>query len=91
MLRWLLIRAADSRSLAGFAGRDPITRDVVSRYVAGESTADGLDAARTLASRGIALTLDHVGEHITDLSDAEAVLVRQAYRFHGRHGAPLVG
>lgn len=90
MLRWLLLRAADSRSLAGIAGRDPITREVVSTYVAGESIAAGLAAGRPLAARGIDLTMDHVGEHIADLSDAEAAadVYRRLLDHIGDEGLP---
>ena len=55
----------------------PVTRRVVDRFVAGESLPDALAAVRALAAGGIAVTLDHLGEDVTDRS--EALRSRDAY------------
>jgi proline dehydrogenase len=44
----------------------PVTRSVVDRFVAGETLDDALAAVRRLAADGIAVTLDHLGEAVTD-------------------------
>jgi proline dehydrogenase len=49
----------------------PVTRRVVDRFVAGETLPDALDAVRTLAGQGIAVTMDHLGEDVTDRSEAQ--------------------
>ncbi|WP_346622336.1 proline dehydrogenase family protein [Blastococcus montanus] len=49
----------------------PATRRVVDRFVAGETLADALTAARTLAADGISVTLDHLGEDVTSRAGAE--------------------
>ena len=51
--------------------RTPVTRRVVDRFVAGETLPDALAAVRALAADGIAVTLDHLGEDVTDRSEAQ--------------------
>src|SRR4051812_36705566 len=55
----------------------PVTRRVVDRFVAGETLPEALDAVRALTGEGIAVTMDHLGEDVTDRS--EAVRSRDAY------------
>ena len=55
----------------------PATRAVVDRFVAGETLDDALAAVRALTGDGIAVTLDHLGEDVTDR--AEAKRSRDAY------------
>ena len=52
-------------------------RRVAIRFVAGESLDDAVDVARALAGRGFAVSLDHLGEHVTDRDLAESA--RDAY------------
>jgi proline dehydrogenase len=56
---------------------NPATRRVVDRFVAGEALDDVLTAVRALSAGGVQVTLDHLGEDITDRS--EAVRSRDAY------------
>jgi proline dehydrogenase len=74
MLRRALLRAADSPGLAQRAAASPLVRRVVARYVAGDHLEDGLAVARRLAADGAQLTLDHVGEHVDRLAQAEAAV-----------------
>jgi proline dehydrogenase len=53
------------------------TRAVVDRFVAGEKLDDALTAVRALTADGIAVTLDHLGEDVTDR--VEAKRSRDAY------------
>ena len=55
----------------------PVTRRVVDRFVAGEALPDALAAVEALRADGIAVTLDHLGEDVTDR--AEATRSRDAY------------
>lgn len=52
----------------------PISRDVVKRFVAGETTQDAVDVVRGL---GLPVTLDYLGEDTTDKAQAEKIV--QAY------------
>jgi proline dehydrogenase len=56
---------------------NPATRRVVDRFVPGEKLEDALAAVRALAADRVQVTLDHLGEDITDRS--EAVRSRDAY------------
>src|SRR5205085_10908472 len=42
------------------------------RFVAGETTEEAIEVARALGARGLMVTLDHLGEGVTTLTDAEA-------------------
>jgi proline dehydrogenase len=78
VLRWLLIQSADSRRLATLVRSSPVARRVVDQFIAGEELDDGLAAARRLAAEGMDLTLDHVGEFVGSVVQAEQAA--QAYR-----------
>jgi len=41
------------------------------RFIAGESVAEAIAAARVLQSRGLSLTLDYLGESVANLAEAE--------------------
>ena len=66
-------RPALRRALVG----TPVTRKVVERFVAGETLPEALAVVRRLTGEGIAVTLDHLGEGVTDPADARAS--RDAY------------
>lgn len=46
-------------------------RALSTRFVAGETLPDAVAAAKALNSRGASVSLDHLGEHVTDLVQAE--------------------
>jgi proline dehydrogenase len=73
----LLLGASRRPALRRLVTGNPATRAVVDRFVAGESLDDALSAVRRLTGAGIAVTLDHLGEGVTDR--AEAVRSRDAY------------
>ena len=53
------------------------SRRLVGRFVAGDDLATAMDPIRTLVERGLLVTVDHLGEDVTDAADAMAT--RQAY------------
>nr|WP_203674064.1 MULTISPECIES: proline dehydrogenase family protein [unclassified Streptomyces] len=55
----------------------PITRPVVNRFVAGDELHPALDNVRELTASGLEVTLDHLGEDVTDEATAHAT--RDAY------------
>ncbi|MFE6742800.1 proline dehydrogenase family protein [Streptomyces tubercidicus] len=77
MLGPVLLAAARSDSIRRIVAAAPVTRPVVERFVAGEHLAESMTAVRSLAARGLEVTLDHLGEDITD--PAEALRNRDAY------------
>ena len=73
----LLLGASRRPELRRLVTGNPATRRVVDRFVAGEALDDVLAVVRSLTGEGIAVTLDHLGEGITDR--AEVVRSRDAY------------
>lgn len=69
---WALDESLKARAMA-----DPavaaVARRIAARYVAGETIDDALDAARAIAERGHAISLEYVGESVRDaeLADRE--------------------
>ncbi len=66
-----LLAASRRPGLRRLVTGNPATRRVVDRFVAGEILADALSVVRTLTADGIEVTLDHLGEDITERSEAE--------------------
>lgn len=60
------------RWLRSWVETSAISRRVASRFVAGDTLADVLAAGHRINGEGIALTIDHLGENVTSLSEAEA-------------------
>ena len=63
-----------SRTLKKLASRYGMRRptSVARRFIAGESVAEAIDAARALEARGMSHTLDLLGERVTSLEAADA-------------------
>ncbi|MDT0276344.1 proline dehydrogenase family protein [Blastococcus goldschmidtiae] len=76
MLQQTLLAASRRPGLRRAVVAHPATRRVVDRFVAGETLDDALAAVHALAADGLAVTLDHLGEDVTDR--AEAVRSRDA-------------
>ncbi|MFT4165294.1 MAG: proline dehydrogenase family protein [Microlunatus sp.] len=70
IMREALLRLSRSGAMKSTVTRAPLTRDVVDRYVAGESIDDALRSARTLAEANLTVTIDHLGEDTTRLEQA---------------------
>ncbi len=77
MLRQVLLAAADSENMRRLVETAPVSRRVVARYVAGGDNEDAVRVAGELDGQGLLSTLDHLGEDIFELSQAEAT--RDAY------------
>src|SRR5215211_7211554 len=71
LLSKALLAASRRPGLRRVVTGTPVTRRVVDRFVAGETLPEALDAVRTLAAAGLAVTMDHLGEDVTDRREAE--------------------
>jgi proline dehydrogenase len=76
-LRSLILAAAGNETIRGLVATAPLSRDVVRRFVAGQSVEDAVAATRRLVTKGLRVTLDHLGEDTTDAAQAEQTV--QAY------------
>ncbi|MEV4312373.1 proline dehydrogenase family protein [Actinocrispum sp. NPDC049592] len=66
MLRASLLAAARSPLARKVVERNPLTKPVVTRFVAGAHTEDAVAATRALVDSGRAVTIDYLGEDTTD-------------------------
>jgi proline dehydrogenase len=77
VLQKALLAASRRPGLRRAVTRNPATRRVVDRFVAGETLDAALHVVGELRADGIAVTMDHLGEDVTDR--AEARRTRDAY------------
>lgn len=74
----LLLGVAGRPSVRALMRQSSLNEKVVARFVAGESTESAVAAVRRLAGAGLQVTLDHLGEDITEPCQAEETV--EAYR-----------
>jgi len=72
MLRSAILRAAGDARVKSLVATAPVSRNVVARFVAGESVDDAVRATRGLIGDGLRVSLDHLGEDTTNAGQAEA-------------------
>jgi proline dehydrogenase len=91
MLRRALLAASASERVRRIVTTAPLTRDVVARFVAGDTADDALDVTRRLLDDGLLVSLDYLGEDTTDPEQAAAV-ADEYIRLLGRlHAAGMSG
>lgn len=73
MLRRTLLAASESARLRTMVTAGPLARNVVDRFVAGETAADAVSVTTRLLGEGLASSLDHLGEDTTEPEHAAAV------------------
>lgn len=78
LARTLILKVSDNTWLREHGTRVPFIRRAVSRFMPGESFDDMLEAARTLASSGIASVFTRLGENVRDRAEADAVAAHYA-------------
>ena len=71
-MRAFLLFLSRRKPLRRWMETSALARRLAARFVAGDSLADALEAGRRINREGIALTLDHLGENVTSLAEAEA-------------------
>ena len=76
-LRSAILAAAGNDTIRNLVATAPLSRNVVNRFVAGETAVDAVFATRALVRDGLNVTLDHLGEDTTDAEQAEDTV--QAY------------
>jgi proline dehydrogenase len=77
IVRQGLLWLSERRGVFNFVRRNGVARRFASRFVAGETIDQGVQAARELARRGITSSLDLLGESVA--VEAEAVAARDQY------------
>ena len=72
--RPVILAASRSDALRHMAERLPVTRDVVHRFVPGETVADALASVAALRESQHFVSIDHLGEDVTDADAANATV-----------------
>lgn len=70
-LRSLILAAAGSDAVRRLVATTPGTAGVVERFVAGNTVADAVTRVNRLVDDGLSVTLDHLGEDVTEPRHAE--------------------
>jgi proline dehydrogenase len=70
LLKGTLLFLANRRPVYRLIMRHDLLRGLAQRYVAGEELADGIVVAETLNTQGLAVSLDHLGESVTNVAAA---------------------
>src|SRR3954470_17714300 len=88
MLRKTLLYLSNQPQVFRFIRGNGLAKKFASRFVAGETLADALTAVKALNAKGITVSLDLLGESVTN--DREARAARDAYldilnRIHEQH------
>ena len=86
MLRRALLAASASTRVRELTTTMPVTRDVVTRFVAGDTADQALEVVERLLGDGLLATIDYLGEYTTDRDQAAAV-ADEYIRLLGRLGA----
>jgi proline dehydrogenase len=90
-LRSLILAAAGNDTIRELVATAPFSRDMVSRFVAGETVDDAVAATRRLVTGGLNVTLDHLGEDTTDATQAEATVTAYLTLLDALAAAGLTG
>ncbi len=72
MLRRTLLYLSNQPQLFSFVRRNGLAKRFASRFVAGETLDEGVDAVRRLNRQGFTASLDHLGENTTNPAEARA-------------------
>ena len=72
MLRALFLSLSESRRLRGLAERSSIGQKVSRRFVAGGQVEDALRAAKAVNEAGMTVSIDNLGESVTNPDEARA-------------------
>jgi proline dehydrogenase len=73
VLRRILLAASASHRVRQIITTAPYTRDVVARFVAGDTADDAIACTRRLLADGLLVSLDYLGEDTADPDQAAAV------------------
>ncbi len=71
MLRATFIALSESRTIRGIAERSSIGRRMSSRFVAGMTVEEALQAVVATNARGMSVSLDNLGENVTNVEEAK--------------------
>lgn len=71
MFRSLLLSISNAALIRRIMTRSQLARRFASRFVAGDHLPEAMEVVRTLNARGLYVTLDHLGENVTQADEAD--------------------
>lgn len=71
MMRSAVLAVTDRSVTRGLITQTPVGKAVAQRFIAGDELADAIAVASSLNDRGMAVSLDHLGEHVSRIDDAK--------------------
>jgi proline dehydrogenase len=74
LLKGTLLYLANRRPVYRLLMSHDLLRGLAQRYVAGEELADGIVVAQTLNTQGLLVSLDHLGESVTNLVESRGAV-----------------
>ncbi|WP_029115919.1 proline dehydrogenase family protein [Mycobacterium sp. URHB0044] len=74
VVRPAILAASRADGLRRVSERLPVTRKVVQRFVPGETATDALNAVELLRDSGRLISIDYLGEDVTDIDTANATV-----------------
>ena len=72
--RSVILAASRNARVERLVAGAPLSRSVVRRFVAGNDVEDAVRVSRELTAKGLAVSLDHLGEDTTDAGQADATV-----------------
>src|SRR6202048_268438 len=72
--RPVILAASRREGLRRTAERLPVTREVVHRFVPGETVADAMNSVEQLRYSGRLVSIDYLGEDVTDVETANGTV-----------------
>lgn len=78
LLRQSLLFLSRHKEFEQFLKSNPLSRKIYKRFIAGETRTDALKAAHRLNQEGFKVTLDYLGEEVSDSEHAEAAAEKYA-------------
>ncbi|NIH85894.1 proline dehydrogenase family protein [Amycolatopsis granulosa] len=90
-LRSPILAAAGSDAVRRIVAAAPGTSGVVARFVAGDTVADAVTRVARLTGDGLAVTLDYLGEDVTEPAQAEQTVQTYLALLDRLYGAGLAG
>jgi proline dehydrogenase len=74
VLRQVILAASRNPTVKKVVAGAPVSRNMVKRFVAGESVEDAVRVARELTGDGLTVSLDHLGEDTVEIGHADATV-----------------
>ncbi|AHI01726.1 proline dehydrogenase family protein [Kutzneria viridogrisea] len=90
-LRTLILAAGANDAVRRLVATAPVARDVVARFVAGETADQAVTVTRTLVDGGLSVSLDYLGEDTTDRALAEQTVQSYLLLLDRLHAEGLAG